>query len=59
MAGVINVAEAKAKLSELLARGEAGEEINIASAGKLIARLVPQVAPEKPALSKVRELPCA
>lgn len=50
MADPINVAEAKAKLSELLARVEAGEEITIARAGKPIARLVPQTAPVKPAL---------
>ncbi len=50
MADTINVAEAKAKLSELLARVEAGEEIIIARAGKPIARLAPHAAPEKPAL---------
>lgn len=50
MSEIINVAEAKAKLSELLARVEAGEEITIARAGKPIARLVPQAAAEKPAL---------
>lgn len=37
----INVAEAKAKLSELLDRARAGEEIVIAQAGKPLARLVP------------------
>jgi prevent-host-death family protein len=37
----INVAEAKAKLSELLDRALAGEEIVIARAGKPLARLVP------------------
>src|SRR3954454_2595279 len=37
----INVAEAKAKLSELLDRALAGEEILIARAGKPIAQLVP------------------
>ena len=37
----INVAEAKAKLSELLDRAVAGEEIVIARAGKPLARLVP------------------
>ena len=37
----INVAEAKAKLSELLDRALGGEEIVIARAGKPIARLVP------------------
>jgi prevent-host-death family protein len=41
MASQINVAEAKAKLSELLDRALAGEEIVIARAGKPLARLVP------------------
>lgn len=36
----INIAEAKAKLSELLDRALAGEEIVIARAGKPLARLV-------------------
>ncbi|MDX2238742.1 MAG: type II toxin-antitoxin system prevent-host-death family antitoxin [Hyphomonadaceae bacterium] len=46
MTDAVNVAEAKAKLSELLARVEAGEEITIARAGKPIARLVAAPAPE-------------
>ena len=37
----VNVHEAKTHLSRLLARGEAGEEIVIAKAGKPIARLIP------------------
>jgi prevent-host-death family protein len=37
----MNVAEAKAKLSELLAAAEAGEETIIARDGKPAARLVP------------------
>jgi prevent-host-death family protein len=37
----MNVAEAKAKLSELLAAAEAGEEVLIARDGKPAARLVP------------------
>jgi prevent-host-death family protein len=37
----VNIAEAKAKLSELLDRALAGEEIVIARAGKPLARLVP------------------
>jgi prevent-host-death family protein len=48
MAETINVAEAKARLSELLARVEAGEEITIARAGKPIARLVAAPAVEAP-----------
>jgi prevent-host-death family protein len=37
----VNIAEAKAKLSELLDRALAGEEIVIARAGKPLARLAP------------------
>ncbi|MGH7066095.1 MAG: type II toxin-antitoxin system Phd/YefM family antitoxin [Stellaceae bacterium] len=40
----INIAEAKAKLSSLLDRALAGEEIVIARAGKPLARLVPVAA---------------
>ncbi len=43
----INVAEAKAKLSELLVRALAGEEIVIARAGKPLVRLVPVKSPEE------------
>ncbi|MDP3749165.1 MAG: type II toxin-antitoxin system prevent-host-death family antitoxin [Phenylobacterium sp.] len=35
----VNIAEAKAKLSELVARAEAGEEIVLARAGKPIVTL--------------------
>lgn len=37
----INVYEAKTKLSELLKRAEAGEDVVIARAGKPVAKLVP------------------
>jgi len=37
---IVNIHEAKTRLSSLLARVEAGEEIVIAKAGKPIARLV-------------------
>jgi prevent-host-death family protein len=37
----VNIADAKAKLSELLDRALAGEEIVIARAGNPLARLVP------------------
>jgi prevent-host-death family protein len=43
----INIAEAKAKLSELLDRALAGEEVVIARAGKPLVRLVP-VEPRQP-----------
>ncbi len=39
--GQVNIAEAKARLSELLDRALAGEEIVIARAGKPLARLAP------------------
>ena len=42
---IVNVHEAKTKLSELLKKVEAGEEIVIARAGKPVARLVPASAP--------------
>ncbi|MDX8499731.1 type II toxin-antitoxin system Phd/YefM family antitoxin [Mesorhizobium captivum] len=37
----ISIAEAKAKLSELVGRAEAGEEIVLTRHGKVAARLVP------------------
>lgn len=45
----INIAEAKAKLSELVARAEAGEEVILARAGKPVAtlKLIPQVQKAK------------
>lgn len=42
---IVNVHEAKTKLSALLARAHAGEEITIARAGKPYARLVPLETP--------------
>jgi prevent-host-death family protein len=44
----INLADAKAKLSQLLDQVEAGETIDIKRHGKPIARLVPATAPRKP-----------
>lgn len=40
----MNIAEAKSKLSELVARAEAGEEVVIARNGKPSVRLVPEPA---------------
>ncbi len=37
----INIAEAKAKLSELVARAEAGEEVVLARAGRAVATIRP------------------
>ena len=41
----MNIAEAKARLSELVARAEAGEEVIIARAGKPVVALTPSAAP--------------
>lgn len=43
----VNVQEAKTRLSELLARVEAGEKVTIARNGKPVARLEPFGAPPK------------
>lgn len=43
----INIAEAKSKLSELVARAEAGETIILARAGKPAVALTPVGAPAK------------
>ena len=44
---VVNIYEAKTRLSNLVERAAAGEEIIIAKAGKPMARLVP-LAPPRP-----------
>lgn len=44
----INLADAKAHLSELLDRVEAGESINIFRRGRLVAKLTAFAAPRKP-----------
>ena len=53
----INLADAKARLSELVDRVEAGESIDIMRRGKLVARLVAATQPRKPIdLAKLRAL---
>ncbi len=47
MSWQINIAEAKAKLSELIDRALTGEEIVVARAGKPLVRLVPVNRPAK------------
>jgi prevent-host-death family protein len=42
----VNIAEAKAKLSELVARAEAGEEVVIARHGRPIVALTPKTPPQ-------------
>jgi prevent-host-death family protein len=44
----VNIAEAKAKLSELVARAEAGEEVVIARHGKPVVTLTAKAAPAPP-----------
>ena len=46
----MNIAEAKAKLSELLDAAQAGDEVFIARSGNVIARLMPV---ERPAVRKL------
>lgn len=41
----VNVQEAKTRLSQILARAEAGEDVVIARDGKPVVRLVPVSAP--------------
>jgi prevent-host-death family protein len=43
----VNLADAKARLSELVALAEAGESIEIIRRGKPVARLVPTEQPKK------------
>lgn len=52
----LNIHEAKARLSELLDRALAGEEIIIARAGKPLARLLPleNQRPRRPGIAKGR-----
>lgn len=50
---LVNIYQAKAKLSALLERAQAGEEVVIARAGKPIARLTP-IAPVPGSRSGVR-----
>ncbi len=59
MTAQINIAEAKAKLSSLLDRALAGEEIVIARAGKPLARLVPigESVRRKPGLLRDWKIP--
>jgi len=43
-----SIADAKARLSELIDRAEAGETVSITRRGKPVARLVAEVQPKKP-----------
>jgi prevent-host-death family protein len=53
----VNVADAKAHLSELIGQVTAGETVRITRRGKLVAQLTPVTAPRKPIdLSSLRAL---
>ena len=55
--GSYNLADAKAKLSALVARAEGGEEIEICRRGKPVARIVPIERPKgRLDVDKLREL---
>jgi prevent-host-death family protein len=55
-----NIAEAKAQFSELIARAEAGEEIEIKRRGEVVARISPPTKPrgqiDMEALRRVRAM---
>lgn len=44
----MNIAEAKAKLSELIARAEKGEEVLVARGGKVVAEIRPRETGDRP-----------
>ena len=47
---VINIHDAKTRLSQLVARAERGERITISRAGKPVAQLGPAPRPKRPAV---------
>jgi prevent-host-death family protein len=49
--GAVNLAEAKAHLSELVTKAVGGEETIITRRGRPVAKLVPVAAPKKPVRS--------
>jgi prevent-host-death family protein len=51
MSDVVNIHEAKTRLSQLVARAERGERITIARGGKPVAQLGPPARAARPALS--------
>ena len=53
----INLADAKARLSELLDRVEAGDSIDITRRGKPVARLIAVARPRKPIDAAVAAMP--
>jgi prevent-host-death family protein len=59
MTQAVNIAEAKAKLSELVDLAAAGEEIILSRAGRPIARLMPlaERAPRQPGVRRNWDIP--
>lgn len=45
--GAMNLADAKAHLSELVSKAESGEETIIMRRGEAVAKLIPMAAPKK------------
>jgi prevent-host-death family protein len=54
VARIVNMHEAKTKLSELVAEVEAGEEVILARSGKPVARLLPMVKARRRKLGRWR-----
>lgn len=50
MSDIVNIHEAKTRLSQLVARAERGERITIARGGKPVAQLGPAARAARPAL---------
>lgn len=59
MSESVNIAEAKAKLSALVDRAAAGEEIILSKAGRPVARLMPlaEQMPRQPGVRKHWKIP--
>jgi prevent-host-death family protein len=59
MTKAVNIAEAKARLSALVDRAAAGEEITLARAGRPVARLVPlaEGVPREPGVRRDWQIP--
>jgi prevent-host-death family protein len=59
MTQAVNIAEAKAKLSALVDRAAAGEEIILSRAGRPVARLMPlaERAPRQPGILRHWQIP--
>jgi prevent-host-death family protein len=59
MTKTVNIAEAKAKLSALVDRAAAGEEITLCRSGRPVARLVPLLGglPREPGVRRAWKVP--